>query len=107
MRFHDLRHSYATFMPASGTDLETTSLALGHSTIATTGNLYLHSVEALQADGTARLDLMLGRTVGEALTAGAGPQRAHTSQQTAKRANRRAKRGTSTLCPRRRYGVAG
>jgi integrase len=88
VRFHDLRHSYATLMLASGVDLKTISLALGHSAIATTGNLYLHSVESLQADAAARFDSMLGRTVSEALAADTGPQRAHAGKQITRKANK-------------------
>ena len=40
VRFHDLRHGAATLMLASGTDLKVVSEVLGHSTIATTANVY-------------------------------------------------------------------
>jgi len=56
IRFHDLRHSFGTLLRASGTDLKTISGALGHSTISTTANIYLHGVESLQKESADRLD---------------------------------------------------
>jgi integrase len=42
IRFHDLRHSNATLMLASGADLKTVMDHLGHNQIALTANLYGH-----------------------------------------------------------------
>jgi len=85
VRFHDLRHSYATLSLASGVDLKTVSSALGHSAISTTGNIYLHAVESLQQDAAARLDLLLGGVVAEAVAVGSVPQPCHARPQTKKK----------------------
>lgn len=42
IRFHDLRHSYATLMLDHGVDLKIISDVLGHSDIAITADTYLH-----------------------------------------------------------------
>ena len=42
VRFHALRHSFATRCIEAGCDCKTVSAILGHSTIATTLNLYVH-----------------------------------------------------------------
>jgi integrase len=42
IRLHDLRHSYATAALAAGVDLKVMQERLGHSTIATTADLYVH-----------------------------------------------------------------
>lgn len=42
MRFHGLRHSFATRCIESKCDYKTVSVLLGHSSIATTLNLYVH-----------------------------------------------------------------
>ncbi|MBQ6198083.1 MAG: tyrosine-type recombinase/integrase [Bacteroidales bacterium] len=41
-RFHALRHSFATRCIESKCDYKTVSAILGHSSIATTLNLYVH-----------------------------------------------------------------
>lgn len=38
--FHDLRHTFATYMVASGTDISTVASYLGHSNVAVTLNTY-------------------------------------------------------------------
>jgi integrase len=53
-----LRHSYGTLALAAGTDQKTISAALGHSTISTTANIYLHAVESLQQEAANRIDLI-------------------------------------------------
>ena len=42
MKFHGLRHSFATRCIESKCDYKTVSVLLGHSNISTTLNLYVH-----------------------------------------------------------------
>lgn len=42
IKFHGLRHSFATSMIASGADLKTTSAILGHSSVEITMDVYVH-----------------------------------------------------------------
>ena len=56
MRFHDLRHSYATLSLAAGEDLATVSSNLGHSNIATTANVYAHVLPRTKRNASARLE---------------------------------------------------
>lgn len=42
IRFHDLRHSIATILLSSGVSLKVIQEILGHSTLTTTANFYLH-----------------------------------------------------------------
>ena len=83
VRFQDLRHGFATHALGSGVDLKTVSTLLGHSTISTTANVYVHPLETLQRDAAIKIDSLLGDKVASALStaevisAGSGPQRAH------------------------------
>ena len=43
---HSLRHTNATIMIESGTDLKTTSARLGHSQVSTTMNIYVHQIKS-------------------------------------------------------------
>jgi len=90
IRFHDLRHSFGTLALQSGVDLKTVSSALGHSAISTTANVYLHAVESLQQEAAARIDALLGTSVGEAVAGTATntsvPQRCHTAPLQTKKA---------------------
>lgn len=43
---HSLRHTNATIMIESGTDLKTTSARLGHSQTSTTMNIYVHQIKS-------------------------------------------------------------
>ena len=42
LKFHSLRHSFATRLIESNCDYKTVSVLLGHSNISTTLNLYVH-----------------------------------------------------------------
>ena len=58
-RFHDLRHGAATLWLAAGVDLKTVSSLLGHSTIATTANIYTSVLDTLKADAARRMTLLM------------------------------------------------
>ncbi|MFO7531660.1 MAG: site-specific integrase [Candidatus Limnocylindrales bacterium] len=59
-RFHDLRHSAATFLLAQGFGLEDVKNLLGHSTIVLTSNTYGHVLEQRQHDMARGMDAVLG-----------------------------------------------
>ncbi|MGB9052533.1 MAG: tyrosine-type recombinase/integrase, partial [Pseudolabrys sp.] len=61
VRFHDLRHSHATQLLASGVHPKIVQERLGHSTIAVTMDLYSHVSETIQSDATTRLDQAYGK----------------------------------------------
>ena len=53
---HGLRHSNATLLLNTGTDIETVSRILGHATSATTSKVYLHSTLKARSDAMVRLE---------------------------------------------------
>jgi integrase len=61
MRFHDLRHAYATLSLAAGVPLRVVQEALGHTSIALTASVYGHVVPELQRDAGAKLEKELFR----------------------------------------------
>ena len=56
VRLHDLRHSFASLLLASGADLKTVSTALGHSTISVTADVYAHVSPAMLKSAASMLD---------------------------------------------------
>jgi len=63
IRFHDLRHSHATTLLASGVHPKVAQERLGHSTISTTMDLYSHVTDTMQADAAVRLDAAFGPAI--------------------------------------------
>ena len=59
VRFHDLRHSHATHLLASGVHPKIAQERLGHATTATTLDLYSHVLPGMQADAASRVDEVL------------------------------------------------
>jgi integrase len=55
IRFHDLRHTAATLMLASGASLVTVSKVLGHSSPAITATIYAHALDESKAGAIADL----------------------------------------------------
>ena len=61
VRFHGLRHTFATRCVESRCDYKTLSAILGHSTIGTTMNLYVHPDEAAKHRCVERMARALGK----------------------------------------------
>lgn len=61
IRFHDLRHTYATLARRSGMDIKALSVRLGHENVATTMNLHQHiPVEMARESAQSVADYILG-----------------------------------------------
>ena len=58
-KFHDLRHSFATIMVASGADIKTVSVLLGHADPAMTLRVYADCLEDSKRAQMEKLDGML------------------------------------------------
>ncbi len=59
VRFHDLRHTFASLMLLRGAKPKVISEALGHSSVAFTMDTYSHIIEGMQSDAMALLDEVL------------------------------------------------
>ena len=59
VRFHDLRHTFASLMLLAGIHPKIVSEMLGHSSVAFTLDVYSHVVGGLQKAAMKRLDEML------------------------------------------------
>lgn len=59
MRFHDLRHGFATMSLESGVSLKTVSALLGHASIAITADTYAHVLEHHYEDAANRMEAFL------------------------------------------------
>ena len=76
VRFHDLRHTFASLMLLRGAKPKVISEALGHSSVAFTMDVYSHIIEGMQSDAMALLDGVLpaGRNgVGQKINASLTP----------------------------------
>lgn len=58
-RFHDLRHSAATFMLTKGVPLKVVQKVLGHSQFGVTANIYGHVVPELQREAAEKVGELL------------------------------------------------
>ena len=59
IRFHDLRHTFASLMLLRGAKPKVISEALGHSSVAFTMDTYSHIIDGMQEDAMALLDEVL------------------------------------------------
>ena len=61
VRFHDLRHVFATNALEHGMDVKTLSTIIGHISSATTLNVYAHVTDDMQRQAAARIDRGIGK----------------------------------------------
>jgi integrase len=59
IRFHDLRHTFATLLISMNIDVQTVSHKLGHASATTTMNFYVHNLESADKASTKLLEDML------------------------------------------------
>lgn len=54
LRFHDLRHTFATAALGNGMDVKTLSAMLGHISANTTLDIYTHITDTMQCEAAKR-----------------------------------------------------
>lgn len=60
VRFHDLRHTFATMALENGMDIKTLSAMIGHISAETTLNIYSHITDTMQQQAAVRIDREIG-----------------------------------------------
>ena len=63
VRFHDLRHSHATALLASGVHPKIAQERLGHASVTITLDLYSHVTDRMQVDAAKLVDSSLGGAI--------------------------------------------
>ena len=63
IRFHDLRHSFATLSLEQGMDIKTVSHMLGHTDAGFTMNTYMHVTDSMQENVANTMGNLLGGNV--------------------------------------------
>ena len=61
VRFHDLRHTFATNALSYGMDIKTLSTILGHVSSATTLNTYSHITDEMRQKAAAKIDMGIAK----------------------------------------------
>jgi len=73
VRFHDLRHTFASLMLMRGAKPKVISEALGHSSVAFTMDVYSHIIDGMQQDAMALLDEVMPAGVARKINANLTP----------------------------------
>ena len=104
VRFHDLRHTFATLALQGGMDIKTLSAMLGHVSAATTLDIYTHITDDMQRQAAANIDWGIGKatppesnsTLGQDTTPGQSEKPSMTDFQPVPRKQRRPGTGCIT-----------
>lgn len=64
IRFHDLRHTFATTALANGMDVKTLSSIIGHVSSQTTLDIYLHSTHEMRRQAATKIEQGIGKNDG-------------------------------------------
>lgn len=73
IRFHDLRHTWATLALEAGVPAKVVADRLGHAGIAITLDTYTHHVDALDRDAAVRVAALFGNRFGNTRDTGTNP----------------------------------
>lgn len=76
VRFHDLRHTFATLALENGMDVKTLSAMLGHVSAATTLDIYTHITDDMQRMAAANIDRDIGKVEPQEAASAAGQETA-------------------------------
>lgn len=90
VRFHDLRHTFATNALAHGMDIKTLSTILGHVSSATTLNTYSHVTDEMRQRAAVKIDQGIAKAEVQEDTAITQPECTMTTFQARKRWSREA-----------------
>jgi len=63
VRFHDLRHTFATMALQNGMDVKTLSAMIGHISATTTLDIYSHNTAEMQIQAANQIERAMGRNV--------------------------------------------
>ena len=85
VRFHDLRHTFATNALAHGMDIKTLSTILGHVSSATTLNTYSHITDEMRQKAAVKIDLGIAKAEPQPIKESAPQERTMTTFQARKR----------------------
>ena len=88
VRFHDLRHVFATNALEHGMDVKTLSTIIGHISSATTLNVYAHVTDDMQRQAAARIDRGIGKVEAAESAPPAEPSTAMTNFRTTRERKR-------------------
>ena len=62
VRFHDLRHTFATTALEHGMDTKTLSTIIGHVSTSTTLNIYAHVTDEMRRTAAVKIDRGISKT---------------------------------------------
>jgi integrase len=75
IRFHDLRHTFASLLLSNGENVKYVQKQMGHASPTVTLNIYAHLMERVNQEAAKRLENAVFRSTGSKIVAGAGPSK--------------------------------